>query len=98
MTENVLAFLRTVAARADVLDSLKVKSKQEVVDAAAGFGLPFTEAEFNALIWDLELRLAQRRDETFDSSFPLWHVMWGKCYLEYLVADLIPSLEEKHLI
>jgi hypothetical protein len=98
MSGNVIEFLRTVAARPAVLDSLKVRSKQEVLAAAAAFGFPFDEAEFNSLIWDLELRLAQRRDEPFDSSFPLWHTMWGKCYLEYLVVDLITSLDEAQLI
>ena len=40
----IAVVLGTVAARADVLDSLKVLGKDEVIAAAAGFGLPFTEA------------------------------------------------------
>ncbi|MFC0544851.1 Nif11-like leader peptide family natural product precursor [Kutzneria chonburiensis] len=98
MTDNVIEFLRTVAGRPGVLDSLKARSKHEVLAAAAGFGLPFSENDFNTLVWDLEMRLAQERGEQFDSTFPLWHVMWGKTYLEYVVVDLIPSLEEKNLI
>jgi len=91
---NVIGFLRTVATRADVLDYLKVRSKDEVIAAAADFGFPFTEAEFNSLIWDLEIQLADKRGEPFDPQFPLWQTMWGKYYFEYLVVDLVPSLEE----
>lgn len=91
---NLIDFLRTVAARADLLGSLKVRSKEEVVACAAGFGFPFTEAEFDALVWDLEQHLALRRGEAFDAHFPLWETMWGKYYLEYLALDLMPSLGE----
>jgi hypothetical protein len=91
---NVIDFLRTVAARADALDSLKVRSKREVIEAAAAFGYPFTEPEFDSLIWRLEAYLASKRREQFDASFPLWQTMWGKYYLEYLVLDMIPSFEE----
>ena len=91
---NLIDFLRTVAVRADVLESLKVRSKDEVIAAAIKFGLPFTEAEFDSLIWDLEAHLAAKRGENFDQQFPLWQTMWGKYYLEYLVIDLIPSLED----
>ena len=71
---------------------LKVRSKDEVIAAAADFGLPFTEPEFDSLIWNLEAHLAARRGEKFDAQFPLWQTMWGKYYLEYLVVDLIPAL------
>lgn len=91
---NVIDFLRTVAARADILDNLKVRSKSEVISAAATFGLPFSESEFNSLIWDLENLLAVKRGEQFDAQFPLWQTMWGKYYLEYLVIDLIPSFQQ----
>lgn len=97
MSSNVIGFLREIATRADVLDSLKVRSKQEVVAAAAGFGFPFEESEFDALIWDLELQLAGKRGEAFDPHFPLWQTMWGKYYLEYLALDLVPSFEETGL-
>lgn len=90
----VIAFLSTVAARADLLDSLKVRSKDAVITAAAEFGFPFSEPEFDSLIWDLEVRLASQRGEEFDSRFPLWQTMWGQYYLEYLVIDLLPALEE----
>jgi hypothetical protein len=91
---NVIDFLQGVAARADILDALKVRSKDEVIAAAAAFGFPFTEAEFDALIWGLELRLAQRRGEAFDPHFSLWETMWGKFYLEYLVTDVMPCFGE----
>lgn len=91
---NLIEFLRTLAARADLLDGLKVRSKDEVVAAAADFGLPFTEAEFDRLIWDLEGHLARKRGEPFDAHFPLWETMWGKYYLEYLVLDMMPSFSE----
>lgn len=91
---NVVAFLRTVAARADLLDDLKLRSKDEVIAAAADLGCPFAEREFDDLVWGLELRLAERRGEPFDASFPLWQTMWGQYYLEYLVLDLFPSFQE----
>lgn len=91
---NVIAFLSTVAARADILDSLKVRSKDEVIATAADFGFPFAESEFDRLIWNLELHLAEKRGEAFDAQFPLWQTMWGKYYFEYVVMDLMPSFTE----
>jgi Nif11 domain len=93
-SRNVIDFLRTHAARADLLESLKTKSKEEVIAVAADLGLPFTESEFDPLIWNLEMHLAAKRGEAFDAHFPLWATMWGKYYLDYLVTDLMPSLEE----
>ncbi len=95
---NVIDFLRVVAARVDILDSLKVKRKDEVIAAAASFGYPFSEAAFDSLIWDLELKLSAKRGEEFDAHFPLWETMWGTYYLEYLVTDLLPSFEEAGLL
>ena len=94
---NLITFLQTVAVRADVLDALQWRSKDEVIAAAAGFGLPFTEPEFDRLIWDLEVRLAQRRGEPFDAHFPLWETMWGQSYFAYLVKDVIPSLTQSEI-
>ena len=98
MSTSVIDFLRLVAGRPEVLDSLKVRSKADVLAAAAGFGFAFTEAEFDSYVWDVEVRLAARRGEPFDAHFPLWQTMWGKYYLEYLVIDLVPSLEETGLV
>jgi hypothetical protein len=95
---SVIGFLRTVASRADILESLKVRNKGEVIAVAAELGFTFSEAEFDSLIWDLEVRLAARRGEKFDRHFPLWETMWGKYYLEYLVIDLIPGLGEAGLL
>src|SRR4051794_5176846 len=95
---NLLEFLGTVAARADLLATLNVQSKEDVITAAADFGLPFTEAEFDSLIWELEMALAAKRGEPFDEQFGLWRLMWGKYYLEFLVNDLLPSFVEAGMI
>ena len=95
---TVIEFLRTVAIRSDLLDTLKVKSKDDVLAAAADFDLPFTEAEFDSVIWDLEVLLAGKRHEAFDAQFPLWRTMWGKYYLEYLVVDMIPSFSDADFV
>jgi hypothetical protein len=91
---NLITFLRTVAIRADLLDALKLLSKDEVMATAAACGLPFTEAEFDRLIWDLEIRLAAKRGEPFDAHFALWETMWGKHYFDYLVIDMMASLDD----
>ncbi len=91
---NLVAFLRTVAIRADILDALAGRNKDEVIATAAAFSLPFTEAEFDRLIWDLEAHLAAKRNENFDAHFPLWETMWGQSYFAYLVKDMIPSLTQ----
>ena len=91
---NLIAFLQTVAIRADVLESLEWLGKDEVIATAAASGLPFTHAEFDRLIWDLEAHLAAKRGENFDAHFPLWETMWGQSYFAYLVKDVIPSLTQ----
>jgi hypothetical protein len=95
---NVIDFLRLVASRVDIHDSLKVKSKDEVISAAAAFGYPFSGPEFDSLIWDLEVQLAEKRGEVFDAHLPLWETMWGTYYLTYLVRDLVPIFEEAGLL
>jgi hypothetical protein len=94
MSTAVLGFLRLMGDRAELLDTLKVRSKDDVLAAAGDLGFAFTEDEFDAYVWDAEVRLAQWRGEPFDAHFPLWQTMWGRYYLEYLVTDLISSLEE----
>lgn len=89
----MLAFLRHVAAHADLLDTLRTRDKDELIAAAADFGYPFTGAEFDTKVWDLELRLAAARGEKFDQNFALWSTMWGQYYLEYVVNDLVASLD-----
>jgi Nif11 domain len=90
---NVIAFLRLLGEQPALLDALKVASKDDAIAAAAEHGLPFTEADFDPLIWGLEVDLARHRGEAFDGRFPLWHLMWGQYYLEYLVLDLLPALD-----
>lgn len=94
MSDAVFAFLRQVGSRPDLLERLKDKNKDDVLSAAADLGFAFTENDFDTHVWDAEVRLAQRRGEAFDAHFPLWQTMWGRYYLEYLVADLVPGLEE----
>ncbi len=48
---NVIEFLRTLATQADLLEHLKVLSKDEVITTAEQLGCPFTETEFDPLIW-----------------------------------------------
>ncbi len=93
-SRNVIDFLHKVAEQRHILDSLKVKRKDEVIAAATALGFPFNEAEFDSLVWSLEAHLADKRGEAFDATFSLWQMMWGQYYLEYLVTDLIPSLTE----
>ena len=93
-SRNVIDFLHRVAEQRHILDSLKVKPKDEVIAAAKVLRFPFNESEFDALVWDLETHLAQKRGEAFDATFSLWQMMWGQYYLEYLVTDLLPSLTE----
>jgi hypothetical protein len=95
--DNIVPFLRTLAARPELLLSLRARSKDEVLTAAAGLGLPFSDDEFNTVVWDLEEQLAARRGEAFDDTFTLWQVMWGQFYLGYLVTDLLPSLVDTGL-
>jgi hypothetical protein len=87
-------FLKVVAGRPELLARLQVQDKDDVLAAATGLGFTFTEDEFDTDVWDAEVRLAQRRGEPFDAHFPLWQTMWGRYYLEYLVTDLVSSLEE----
>ena len=68
-----------------------MRSKEEVLAAAAHFGFPFAESEFDSLIWNLEAHLAAKRGENFDAQFPLWETMWGKYYLEIWLSESDPG-------
>jgi hypothetical protein len=98
MSGGVVEFLRSLADRTDLLDRLKTRGKDDVLAAAAVLGFTFTESEFDSFVWDAEVRLAKHRDEQFDPQFPLWQTMWGRYYLDYLVTDLMSSLEETGLL
>ncbi|MFD1934347.1 MULTISPECIES: hypothetical protein [Nonomuraea] len=91
-TSGLIDFLRGLADRPELLDRLKDKPKSEVIAAAGG---TFTEEEFNSFVWDLEERLAKSRGEAFDAEFSLWHLLWGQYYLEFLVHDLVPTLDRE---
>jgi hypothetical protein len=97
-TANVPAFLRYLATRPDRLSDLKTRVKADVIRQAAELGFDFSEEEFNTLIWNAEERLAAFRGDKFDATFPLWDLMWGKYYLEYLVIDLLPSCAESGIM
>lgn len=98
MSGGAIDFLRALAGRPDLLATLKVQDKDAVLAAAADLGFTFTEQEFDTGVWDAEVRVARRRGEAFDEHFPLWQTMWGSYYLEYLVTDLVSSLEETGLV
>jgi hypothetical protein len=95
---NVPEFLRYLATHKDRLDDLVTQAKEDVIGHAAELGFEFSEREFNTLIWNAEERLAEFRGDNFDATFPLWDLMWGKYYLEYLVIDLLPSCVESGII
>ena len=95
---NVVSFLQTLSLRADLLKDLRTRTKEQVLHKAASLGHPFTEGEFNSVVWELERRLAEERTEPFDAAFPLWRCMWGAYYLEYLIVDLLSSCEEAGLL
>lgn len=94
---NLAAFLRMLGTRPDLLDSIKALSKDEVVQVAANEGLVFTGAEYDGLVWDLEVFVAAKREEPFDGDFPLWQTMWGQHYLEFVVNDLMASLTDSDI-
>ena len=91
-SRNVLAFLRYLGGRPELLRELRTGSKDEVIAVAAERGYPFAAADFDTVVWDAEARLADRRGEAFDGHFSLWSTLWGRHYLEMLVEDLVPAL------
>ena len=93
-SRNVIDFLLTVTEQRHILNSLKVKRKDEVIAAATALGIPCNESGLDSLVWSLETHLARKEGEAFDATFSLWQMMWGQYYLEYLVTDLLPSLTE----
>jgi hypothetical protein len=94
---NVSAFLRYLAANPNQLEELETQAKGSVIRRAANLGFEFSEEEFDTLVWNSEQQLAEFRSDKFDATFPLWDLMWGKYYLEYLVTDLAPSCTESGL-
>jgi hypothetical protein len=97
-SDNVIAFLHELKRRPDLLSELKTSAKHDVIGAAERLGFPFSEDDFNSVIWTYEERLAEARGEKFSECFTLWRLLWGRYYLEFLVNDLVPSLAEKKII
>lgn len=95
---NVSAFLRHLASHPDLLADLNTQPKDMVIKHAAELGFGFSEEEFNTTVWGAEERLATFRGEKFDATFPLWDLMWGRYYLDYLVNDLLPSCIESGIL
>ncbi|MBV9450809.1 MAG: hypothetical protein JO345_33460 [Streptosporangiaceae bacterium] len=94
---NLLDFLGVLANRRDILEELNTKAKDEVIEAAAKLGYEFSAAEYDGLIWPLEIELAKKRGEEFNEHFPLWHLMWGRYYLEFVAEDLLGSFTPAEL-
>jgi hypothetical protein len=94
---NLLGFLRLLGERRDLLDELRTKTKDEVVDAAAKLGYAFSATDYDAVIWSLEGELAKKRGEEFDGNFSLWNLMWGRYYLEFVVEDMLASFTPTEL-
>ena len=97
-TANVPEFLRYLAANPNQRKELETQAKEYVIWWAGELGFDFSETEFDTLIWNSEQQLAEFRGDKFDATFPLWDLMWGKYYLEYLVTDLAPSCTESGLM
>jgi hypothetical protein len=97
MNAAVPAFLNLLRARPELLAAVKVQSKDEVLIVAAGLGFVFTGDEYDAWVWDAEARVARWRGERFDAQFTLWQTLWGSYYLDYVITDLLSSLDETGL-
>jgi hypothetical protein len=94
---NIPAFFRYLAANPEQLHELETQAKGKVIRRAADLGFNFAEDEFDTFVWNSEQRLAEFRGDKFDATFPLWDLMWGKYYLDYLVTDLAPGCTESGL-
>ncbi|MCC5644491.1 Nif11-like leader peptide family natural product precursor [Nostoc sp. CHAB 5824] len=94
---NVIKFLKTVANSSSLQEELRVKSKDEVMNNAKNLGYDFVDNEFDDLVWELEIFLAEKRSEKFDQTFSLWTTMWGKYYLQYVLDNVIGSLSDQDI-
>lgn len=94
---SAVDYLKTVAFHSSLQEKLRVKSKDEVMNHAKNMGYDFAENEFDDVVWELEMFLAEKRGEKFDHTFSLWTTMWGKYYLQYVIDNVIGSLSDQDI-
>lgn len=95
---DLLDFLGMLRGERELLSNLNTTSKDEVCEIASTMGYSFTAEDFDTTIWPMEIELASRRGEPFDPNFSLWHLMWGRYYLEFVVDDVVPSFTDAELV
>jgi hypothetical protein len=94
---DLLDFLGILRVQRQLLGDLNTRTKDEVCETASTLGYFFTSADFDQTIWPLEIELAKKRGETFGPDFSLWHLMWGRYYLEFVVDDVLTSFTDAEL-
>ncbi len=95
---DLLDFLKMLSAERELLSNLNTRTKDEVCETASTMGYFFTGDDFDQTIWPLEMELAKKRGEEFGPNFSLWHLMWGRYYLEFVVDDVLPSFADADLV
>jgi hypothetical protein len=95
---DLLDFLGVLRSQRELLSNLNTRTKDEVCETASTMGYFFTTADFDQTIWPLEIELAKKRGEVFGPNFSLWHLMWGRYYLEFVVDDVLPSFTDADLV
>ena len=95
---DLLDFLGVLRSQRELLRDLNTRTKDEVCEIASRMGYSFTGADFDQTIWPLEIELATKRGEEFGPHFSLWHLMWGRHYLEFVVDDVLPSFADADLV
>jgi hypothetical protein len=79
-TRDSLAMLTRYAERN--LAQLMFHAKNE--------GYEFSAADISAVVGGLEANVILKLDgEPMDGSSSLWRGMWGRTYLEYVIADVV---------
>jgi len=89
----VFDYLKFLAKNPEIKESLKTKSKDEVLQFANDNGYIFETVDFDDTIWGYEETLSKRMKEDFNLSFSLWETMWGRFYLDYLVDNLAATID-----
>ncbi|MDJ0772974.1 MAG: hypothetical protein QNJ49_06010 [Mastigocoleus sp. MO_167.B18] len=93
----VFDFLNAVAKDYYLQHELSRKSKDEVMKNAKIMNYDFTPQDFDDVIWESEIFLANKHKENFDLTFSLWETMWGKYYFQYLIDNVIGSLSDQEM-